>query len=121
MIMLKKIIKIQLLGFISFGLMTLLLTAVLMFTSFKEEWSYVTLIVILCVVCFFVGILQGHAAGKRGLIVGISASLITLISILAIINMIYSDDFKLENDDFILLIPLLLGAVGGVVGTNSNK
>lgn len=121
MIILKKSIKIQVLGLISFGILTALSTLLLMVTPLKETWSYAVLITDLILSCFFVGVLEGRVVGKRGLISGIAASFVLLILILCIINSTFDGDFKPDSNDIILTIPLFIGAIGGVVGTNTDK
>lgn len=121
MIILKKSIKIQILGMISFGVLTVLSILIMMITPLKETWSYGALILSLCISCFIVGVLEGNASGRRGLISGLIASFVLLAQILCILNLSMNGDFKVENSDIILTIPLIIGAIGGVVGTNMDK
>lgn len=119
--MLKKSIKAQIIGVVSFGVLTLMIAILLMATPFKESWSYTALITALCISCFLVGVIEGNVVKKRGMIVGTLASVITLLLILTIINTAFDQSLAFENSDIFLLIPLFFGTVGGVVGANSNN
>lgn len=121
MVILRKSIKIQILGLLLFGLLTVIIALLLMMTPFKEAWSYPCAIAALCISCLLVGTLEGKVVSKRGLIIGVLASIVTLTLIFVLLNALFNGDFKVENSDIILTIPLIFGAVGGVVGTNSNK
>ena len=41
--------------------------------------------------------------------------------ILVIVNLVFDGEFKPENNDIFLTIPLIAGGIGGVVGTNMDK
>lgn len=117
----RKTIKIQLLGVTIFAVITALFVLILMVTPIKEMWSYAAMITALSITCLFVGILEGKAVGKKGLITGLLSSVILILIILAPVNVMFRSDFRIDNGDILLLIPLIIGAIGGVIGANMDK
>ena len=116
-----KSIKIQLIGFVLFAILTVCITLLLMFTPFREGWTYISLIVVLSIICLFIGVLEGRLVGKKGLIVGILTSAAFIFMIYCIVNTVFNDGSSLNKDDIFLVITIISGAIGGIVGTNTEK
>lgn len=121
MMIIKKTIKIQMLGLITFGVLSLASALIFMFTPLKEAWYHAVIIAAMTLSCILVGLLESNAVGRRGLVSGIAASIMLISLILIIANSVFDGGFKLENNDIFLTIPLIAGGIGGVVGTNMDK
>ena len=121
MMIIKKTIKIQMLGLITFGVLSLASALIFMFTPLKEAWYHAVIIAAMTLSCILVGLLESNAVGRRGLFSGIAASIMLISLILIIANSVFDGGFKLENNDIFLTIPLIAGGIGGVVGTNMDK
>ena len=121
MMVIKRTIKIQILGLIAFALLSVISALIFMFTPLKEAWYHAVIIAAMTLSCIFVGMLEGNAVSKRGLLSGIAASIMLIFLILVIVNLVFDGEFKPENNDIFLTIPLIAGGIGGVVGTNMDK
>ena len=121
MMVIKRTIKIQILGLIAFALLSVISALIFMFTPLKEAWYHAVIITAMILSCIFVGILEGNSVGRRGLLSGIAASILLIFLILVIVNLVFGGGFKPENNDIFLTIPLIAGGIGGVVGTNMDK
>ena len=121
MTMTKRTIKIQLIGLLTFVFLSVISSLVFMVTPLTEAWYHAVIITAMTLSCIFVGILEGNAVGRRGLLSGIAASILLILLILVIINLVFDGGLKPENNDIFLTIPLMAGGIGGVVGTNMDK
>ena len=121
MTMTKRTIKIQLIGLLTFVFLSVISALIFMFTPLKEAWYHAMITEAMTLSCIFVGMLEGNAVGRRGLLSGIAASILLILLILVIINLVFGSGFKPENNDIFLTIPLMAGGIGGVVGTNMDK
>ena len=121
MTMTKRTIKIQLIGLLTFVLLSVISALVFMVTPLTEAWYHAVIITAMTLSCIFVGILEGNTVGRRGLLSGIAASILLIFLILIIVNLVFGSGFKPENNDIFLTIPLIAGGIGGVVGTNMDK
>ena len=121
MMVIKRTIKIQILGLIAFALLSVISALIFMFTPLKEAWYHAAIIATMTLSCIFVGMLEGNAVGRRGLLSGIAVSILLILLILVIINLVFDGGLKPENNDIFLTIPLMAGGIGGVVGTNMDK
>jgi len=121
MMVIKRTIKIQILGLIAFTLLSVISALIFMFTPLKEAWYHAVIIAVMTLSCIFVGMLEGNAVGRRGVLSGITASILLILLILVIINLVFDGGLKPENNDILLTIPLMAGGIGGVVGTNMDK
>lgn len=121
MIIIKRTIKIQMIGLITFGVLSVISAVAFMITPLMEAWYHTVIIIAMTLSCIFVGMLEGNAVSKRGLLSGIAASIMLIFLILVIVNLVFDGGFKPENNDIFLTIPLIAGGIGGVVGTNMDK
>jgi len=121
MMVIKRTIKIQILGLIAFTLLSVISALIFMFTPLKEAWYHAAIIAAMTLSCIFIGMLEGNAVGRRGVLSGIAASILLILLILVIINLVFDGGLKPENNDILLTIPLMAGGIGGVVGTNMDK
>lgn len=117
----RRSLKAYIVAICLFVLLTLVLAALLRFTSFDEDWTQAGLAAALSVVTLLLGILEGNIAGKRGLLVGIVSAAVFLIIVFLAVGGIFTGSAEGLGLRASYLIPLISGAVGGVLGTNSRK
>ncbi len=121
MALIRKTIKAYIIAICIFVLLTLILAALLRFTAFDEDWSFYGLIVALSVAALLLGIMEGNVVGKRGLLVGIASAAMLMVIILLVVGSIFAGTSGKGSIHAEYLIPLLSGAVGGILGANSRK
>ena len=104
-----------------FAVLTLVLAALVRFTGFHEEWSLWGLVVVLSIAALLLGIMEGSIVGKRGLLVGLVSAAALALIILLIVRGVFAGMSEEFSFRVWYLIPVLAGAVGGILGTNSRK
>lgn len=115
---LKKTLKVYVMCFVMFCLLSFLIAIIICFTPFKEEWSFYTLIAILTLMTFFLGYLEAGIVGKRGIVVGAAAALIYMIMIILFSENVFQGGSVNKNNIVFYIIPLISGTVGGIFGAN---
>lgn len=115
---LRKTLKILILVILLFMLLTIILAAVIKFTGFKEEWSFAGLIAILSLSTFVFGMLESGLTGKKGLVTGFISSLLFVALIIMSAAVFFADEFSADSFNVFYLIPVIAGAVGGILGVN---
>lgn len=81
----RKSLKVYIITFVLFVILTMLMAALICFTGFREAWSYGGMIAILGISAAVSGILEARVIGKRALFVFlITAALFILLSYLLI-------------------------------------
>lgn len=118
--MLKRIMKASFMVLLVFGILTLILAALICFTPFNEKWTYGGLIAALSISTVLSGVLFGKLVGKKGILVGFAASVLFMLFILFIVNMVFSGRFGIDTLTVYCLIPVMTGIVGGIVGVGSK-
>lgn len=121
MAFIRKTLKAYIIVICVFILLTLLLAVLLRFTAFDEDWSFIGLVVVLSVTTLLLGIMEGNVIGKRGLLAGIVSAAVFLAIILLAVGSVFAGTPGKESIHVSYLIPLLSGAVGGILGANSRK
>lgn len=116
----KKSLKAYILCISLFLILTFVLTCIICFTPFKEEWSFKSLIAVLTAVTFVLGVLEGKIIGKKGFITGTVASFVFLIIILFSVSEAFSEGFDIADYGIFYVIPLISGTVGGIFGANNS-
>lgn len=117
----RRTLKAYIISIVLFLGLTFLLAAIIYFTGYKESWSFAGLIVILSIASLVIGIMEGNIIGKKGLIVGLAAAAIFVMIILLAVGGVFAGTFGMENFSAFYIIPVLVGAAGGVLGANLNK
>lgn len=118
---LRKSLKAYSMVSLLFLILTLLLALLIKLTGFDEGWSKISLMIILVITCFLISYLEGKIIGSKGLIVGISATALLLLALLIVLNVSITGSFTIKNSGLFLPIEFLAGAIGGVIGANSDK
>ncbi|HZK02398.1 MAG TPA: TIGR04086 family membrane protein [Anaerovoracaceae bacterium] len=113
-----RITKAFVLSFIIFIILIAIVGLLLRFTSLPEKWTYLYVLLSLCIACLLVGLSAGHVIQKKGILVGILFSIIFLLLIIigaALITGMYSEAGLLR----IRYLPcIIFGAMGGMIGVN---
>ncbi len=117
----RRTLKAYIISIVLFLGLTFLLAAIIYFTGYKESWSFVGLMVILSIASLVIGIMEGNIIGKKGLIVGLSAAAVFVMIILLAVGGVFAGAFGLESFSAFYIIPVLIGAAGGILGANLNK
>ncbi|MCQ4635916.1 TIGR04086 family membrane protein [Anaerovorax odorimutans] len=116
-----RICKGYLVSLIAFGLFTLLGALILKFTPFPESWSFFYLLAAMSLVCLFIGLYMGSFFQRAGLLTGLLFAAILLLLILLIVSACFTTFIKISMLTPVYLIPLAVGAVGGILGANMKK
>lgn len=119
--MLRRTLKAYTVSLCLFALLTFVLAAVINYTGFRESWTFAGLVAALSVTAFCIGAMEGNIIGKKGLLVGTASSVVLILIILLVVGGIFTDSFDMSGLNIFYIIPIVIGAVGGVVGANLNK
>lgn len=117
----RRSLKAYFIAVCVFLLLTIIQAALLQLTSYKEAWSFYGLIAAFSVSTLLLGIMEGGLIGKRGLPVGILSAALFIFLVLLAAGGFFGTGISMEKPDVMYLIPILTGAVGGILGANSSK
>jgi len=117
----RRSLKAYIMAICIFVVLTLILAALICFTSFDEDWSVIGLSASMAVAALLLGVMEGSIVGRRGLLVGIVSAAVLVMIIWLAIRGIFAGTSEGINIHTMYLVPLLTGAVGGIVGANSRK
>ena len=113
-----KLIKGALISTIIFVAMTLLAGVLLSATGMPERFADFYLIAALSMACAFMGLYSGILFSKNGLFSGIVFSAILLGIILSIVSLCFAASISAYALSFQYIIPLSIGGIFGIIGTN---
>ena len=116
---LRRTLKAYMLTLCIFVILTF--AAIINFTGFRESWTFAALLVALSVSCTFIGVMEGNIVGKKGLLVGAASSAVLILIILLAVGGVFAGVFGMHSFNIFYIIPVIIGAVGGVFGANLAK
>ena len=101
-----------------FGGLTLLMGALLRFTSLPDTGTSLYILVILCAACLFIGIYSGSISRQKGFLFGLiySAGFLILVLFVAFAAIGFPPEVSILKPRFLLC--LLCGSIGGIFGVN---
>lgn len=115
---LRKSLKAYLLVVVIFALLTLALAAAVSFTGFKESWTFGGLVGALTLSSVVIGFFEGRIIGHKGIVTGIAAALLFLLIVLFSVSSAFESALGIGKLSIFYLIPIVGGAVGGIVGVS---
>ena len=118
---LRRTLKAYMLTLCIFVILTFVLAAIINFTGFRQSWTFAALLVALSVSCTFIGVMEGNIVGKKGLLVGAASSAVLILIILLAVGGVFAGVFGMHSFNIFYIIPVIIGAVGGVFGANLAK
>ena len=68
-----------------------------------------------------IGIMEGNIIGKKGMPVGAAAAALLVAIILCAVGGVFAGSFGMDSFSVYYLIPVLAGAIGGILGANLSK
>lgn len=86
----RKSIKVYIIAFILFVVLTSILAALICFTGFKESWGYVGIITVLGISSAVAGVLEAKVAGSRALFVFLISAAVFAATIYFLVSVIFS-------------------------------
>ena len=98
---LRRTLKAYMLTLCIFVILTFVLAAIINFTGFRESWTFAALLVALSVSCTFIAVL--------------------ILIILLAVGGVFAGVFGMHSFNIFYIIPVIIGAVGGVFGANLAK
>lgn len=113
----KGITVAVILFFLCIGLFTLLM----LHTSLSEAWMPFYVLAAASLACFWAGLQQGAAVGKRGLLFGMLAALIVMAGLVLLCMSISIGNFVIAEFQPIQIVTLVFGGIGGVIGANLSR
>lgn len=113
---LRKSIKAYITAAFVFIMLSFLLACIICFSGFKESWAFAGLIFILSADAMLLGIMQGAAAGRRGLLTGMLSAMILLVMVISAAGGVFAEDSDLKSKAVFYMIPVLAGGLGGITG-----
>lgn len=119
-----KLIRIgkgYLIGTILFFALTIIGVFILRFTPFKEDWSFFFLLFAFAVSCLFISMYMGSFFRKGGILCGVIFSVVFILLMIIIVSLSFSTFISLDMLSTLYLIPIAVGVVGGIAGTNLAK
>lgn len=116
-----KLVKGYFIAFIIFLLATFFITGLIKFTSVSEAYSFYYLLAALSVATLFLGVFSGNLIGRNGLICAAGFSLIFVFLVVFGACCAYFEQISKDTFDLRYIIPVLIGAVGGIIGVNVKK
>lgn len=117
----RRTLKAYIISICLFLALTFLLAAIINFTGFRENWTFAGLITIMSIVSLITGAMEGNIIGKKGLFVGMAAAALLIVIILLAVGGVFAGVFGLESFSPFYIVPVIAGAIGGVLGANLNK
>lgn len=86
---LRKSLKIYLIGTCLFVILSMMLTAALYFTELRESWAAYGIFAVLGLSSLAVTVLESKTAAKRGLLAGLAAGLLFFVLMLALSKAVF--------------------------------
>ena len=120
----EKLLKISKgfgISIIFFILLNILTAVLLRYTNLPEKLSIIFLVVTMTVCCMILCIFVGNAFSRRGLLLGIIFSSAYLVLLIYLLVLEFDTNFQAGLLKPIYIIPVIGGAIGGIVGTNLKK
>ncbi len=122
MMILKRSLKAFVMGIISFFVITVIGAVILRFTPVTENTGYAIIIAALAAACFLTSFYIGTVCERGGMILGITVSFVTVVLIFLIVSCIFVKSVNMASLMRIwYLIPVVSGALGGIIGVNVKK
>ncbi|MEG2323270.1 MAG: TIGR04086 family membrane protein [Anaerovoracaceae bacterium] len=116
-----RIVKGYGMSMVLFGMLTLVMGAILKFTPLQESGSKIYLLLAFCFTCFFVGLYMSSFFQRAGLLVGLIFSAGFIILALIIVASCFQTTIGLSSFSFTYFIPVAAGGIGGIIGANLKK
>ena len=121
MYFIRKSLKAYMIVSAVFLILSLILACTLNFSGFKENWTFAGLVAILSAASLLLGMMQGAAAGKRGLVIGMMSAMIFTAAAVFIACSVFADSFELKSKMLLYVLPVIMGGAGGVAGVGRNS
>lgn len=113
--------KGYLISAVIFLILSALITVLVMFSSVSMKYGGVLMFAALCVSAFVFAIFTGNAVGKRGLAAGILSGLMFAATFVFLVSTALNTAFVEALKNLFYLIPVILSAIGGIIGANIKK
>lgn len=81
----RKSLKVYVITFVLFVILTLILAALICFTGFKESWGYGGMMTVIGISAAAYGILEARVVGRRALFVFLTAAVMFVLIIYLLI------------------------------------
>jgi len=114
----RKCLKVYCIATFVFICLSFAFAAIIKWTPLSEEWSRVGIITVLSISVMVSGYLEGVLIGKKGFFVGMVTSIIYILIILFFVKMILVGRMDIDIMKLQYVVPLVLGVIGAIVGTN---
>ena len=102
-----------------FAVFTVISSLILRFTSLNENSGIFLIMGAMSLAGLYLGLVTGRATGKKGLFAGALSALVLICSILIVTVLCFQAEPSMELLKVYYAAPLICGAVGGILGTNS--
>ena len=113
--------KGYLISAVIFLILSALITVLVMFSSVSMKSGGLFMFAALCISAFVFAIFTGNAVGKRGLAAGILSGLMFAATFVFLVSTALNTAFVEALKNLFYLIPVILSAIGGIIGANIKK